>query len=655
MSIFEYLFGAASSASLGDCLQWPPDLVAIHAFSDGLIGAAYFAIPFALYKISSQREDLEHRWVLWLFSAFILLCGLTHLMELTTLWLPIYGADGLVKLATAGVSVATAIAIWPLVPKVVALPSPSQLNAINEQLAQALAENERALSEAQTLFDHSPEAIVMANSNSRIVRANKRAVDIFGYPNEKLIGMVVEELMPERFRANHIQYRKTYANAAVQRRMGRDIREVVGLRSDGTEFPIEVILGPISQGDQPAIVCASIRDVSEDYRIREQLAHAQRIDAIGRMTSGIAHDFNNILSAILANLQLIERQAPFENSAINESLEGALKATRRGAELTRRLLAFTRLQGSQISAVRIRDVTRDLRQLVKLAVPSSTEVFIEDSDSNLSVRCDIAELEAALLNLVANARDAIGLGTSGRIEVKARGVSYPDSEPAKSPAGVVGDFVELSVSDNGIGMDPLTAREATEPFFTTKPIGAGTGLGLSIVSAFVDRANGHLSIASTPGEGTTISILLPRVRSRKNQSDKPPAPLADASDEIRALGILVIDDDIDVLPATTRLLRTIGHNAVSARNREEALAALESDVPIDVILCDISLENHEDGIELASQLIDRYPHLRVILFTGFATQLADREGGLPGPVLLKPLEHAKIAAILREIASAREE
>ena len=653
MSFLEYIFGAASFVPHGYCLLWRPDLVALHAISDGLIAAAYFAISISLYSISSQRKDLEHRWVIWLFAAFISLCGLTHLMGLITMWFPFYGAHGLVKLATAGVSAATAIAFWPIASQVVTWPSPTELAATNDKLRRALAANERALAEIQTLFEHGPDAIVMVDSNGRITRSNQRAADIFGYANDKLQCMQVENLMPKRFRMDHVTARQDYAKDAIQQRMGSSNREVMGLRADGTEFPIEANLGPISHGDGPQIVCASIRDVSQEQKVRDQLAHAQRIDAIGRMTSGIAHDFNNILSAILANLQLIERQGPFDKPAVSECLDGALKATRRGAELTRRLLTFTRLQQSRISTTRIWDMTRDLRQLIKLAVPSSTEIVIEDSEEDLAIQCDIAELEATLLNLVANARDAIGERATGRIEIKARSVNYAKSDLAAPPSGAKGDFVELSVRDNGCGMDHQTSEDATQPFFTTKPAGAGTGLGLSIVSAFVDRANGHLAIASTPNEGTTVTILLPRANTDEATTEQQTQSNPQAFDTDRALGILVIDDDADVLPSTTRLLQSLGHQAVGAHNSEEAFAALQSGLPIDIILCDISLADHEDGIKLASELMDSYPHLRVILFTGFSNQLEGMEEGLPGPILKKPLEYEKIAATLHQVINAK--
>ena len=654
MSILEYLFGAASFVPHGYCLLWRPDLVALHAISDGLIAAAYFAISISLYSISVRRKDIEHRWVLWLFAAFISLCGLTHLMGLITMWFPIYGAHGLVKLATAGVSVATAFAFWPIASQVVTWPSPVELTASNEKLRRALAANEQSLAEVQTLFENGPDAIVMVDSDGRITRSNKRAAEIFGYATDKLQGMHVENLMPKRFRTDHVKARQDYGKEAVQQRMGNSTREVMGLRADGTEFPIEANLGPISHGDAPQIVCASIRDVSQEQKVRDQLAHAQRIDAIGRMTSGIAHDFNNILSAILANLQLIERQGPFDKPAVSECVDGALKATRRGAELTRRLLTFTRLQQSRISTTRIRDMTRDLRQLIKLAVPSSTEIVIEDSAEDLAIKCDIAELEATLLNLVANARDAIGDRASGRIEVRARGLDYSQADAAQPRSGIKGEFVELSVSDNGCGMDQQTSKDATQPFFTTKPAGAGTGLGLSIVSAFVNRANGHLAIASTPNEGTTVTILLPRANTDEPTTELAPGPDLRADDTDRALGILVIDDDNDVLPSTTRLLQSLGHQAVGAHNREEAFAALQTGLPIDVILCDISLSDHEDGIKLASELTDHYPHLRVILFTGFSTDVEGMQEGLPGPILKKPLEYEKIAATLHQVINAKD-
>ena len=499
-SILEYLFGAASFMPHGYCLLWRPDLVAMHAVADAVTALSYFAIPVALYTFSRRRRDLEHAWVLHLFAAFILLCGTTHLIGLMTLWWPAYGAHGLVKLATGVVSAATAITLWPLIPKAVALPSPADLRLKNTELQRALAEQEKAAAEFETLFQDAPDATLMVGQDGRILRANKQASTIFGYSLSDLLDLPAQNLMPDIDGA-------TLNTAPQDHRIGAG-SEVRGLRSDGTPFVAEFNASPTSQ-DGKNVTCVSVRDVSEDRRLREQLAQSQRLDAIGRLTSGVSHDFNNILSTILANLQLIERCGPFAKEQIKVSLNAALKATSKGAELTRDLLRFARRAPAPVAVVNINNALRDVRQLVSTAIPSTTKLQIGEAPNDTHVLCDQSGLETSLINLVANARDATGLAPGGEIKLSASIQAFETEQDIDGQTIKPGSYIALRVDDTGTGMNPNTLAQAATPFFTTKPASSGTGLGLSLVAAFVSQHNGYLLLRSEVSKGTAATVLLP--------------------------------------------------------------------------------------------------------------------------------------------------
>src|SRR5262245_2834756 len=263
--IIEYLFGAASFVPHGYCLLWRPDLVAMHALSDAVIAVSYLSIPMALAVFVRRRVDLEYKWVFWLFAAFIVACGTTHLVGLVTLWQPVYGLQGLIKIATAGVSVATAFLLWPLIPKALALPSPSALREANAELEEALIAKDRALRQINALLDSAPDATIFVDRAGTIVRTNRQTERLLGYSagelTNKPVGMLLPELCPEYFFGE----RATGLTATEP--------EPFAMAKDGRKIPVEISRNPI-ETDRDYVVCAALRDVTE--RKRAELALAER-------------------------------------------------------------------------------------------------------------------------------------------------------------------------------------------------------------------------------------------------------------------------------------------------------------------------------------------------------------------------------------------
>lgn len=666
--LIEYLFGAASFVPHGYCLLWRPDLVAIHATSDALIALSYFSIPIALMVFVRRRRDLEYPWVFKLFGAFILMCGLTHVVGLVTLWQPIYGAQGLVKAVTAGVSVATAIVLWPLIPRALSLPSQADLVSANAALRQALDEREAAVAELEALFESAPDATLIVDKSGRIARANKRAADLFGYDRDELAGAPLETLVPERYNERHTALRQGLAEKAEQdeatssvRNMGSGL-EIYGRRQDGEELPVDVSLAPITYRGRPCY-CASVRDVTEQRRARDELAHAQKLDAIGKLTGGLAHDFNNFLSAVLANLQIMRRRLG-ENATVAGDIDACMRAARRGVELTRRLLAFGRQQPLSPQPTSISGALEEIRPLLSHAAHSQIQIevaFPDDDAENLAAMCDSAQLQAVLITLVANARDALADRTNGRITITARRVTLPEHAFEESEPLAGGDYVEIAVADNGQGMSEETLRRATEPFFTTKPNGSGTGLGLSMAYGFLRQSQGHLHLESRLDEGTTAYVYLPVAELEPQgaaieRSETEPGLDTGAAERPAApKRILVVDDDEEVMPATVQLLRDSGHDAVGARTQWRATELFCNQGPFDIVLCDLYLSSGEDGAELATELKTIDSSANVIMMTGYVLDRDFDRSKLPGPVLAKPISVDNLLDMIEQPVPPREE
>lgn len=353
----------------GYCLLWNPTLIWTHVLSDAVIGLAYLAIAVMLATLLARRKDIEFGRAVWLFAAFILACGATHFLSILVLWVPVYGIEGLVKALTAVISVIAAMALWPLLPKIVALPAPRQLQLANERLIAEAAEREQT------------EAM---------------------------------------------------------------------------------------------------------------LRQAQKMEAIGQLTGGIAHDFNNLLTVVVGNLDRVMRSLP-KDAAEQRNLDNALAATERAAQLTDQLLTFARKQPVQVRRQDPGHIVHSLAAMLERTIGPHIDLTLDLGPDVPNATIDRNQLESALVNLTINARDAMPRG--GDLTIATR-------------KGKDGGAV-ISVSDTGTGMDAETLRRATEPFFTTKPVGQGTGLGLSQVYGFVEQMGGNLEIFSAVGTGTVIVLSFP--------------------------------------------------------------------------------------------------------------------------------------------------
>ena len=382
-------------------------------------------------------------------------------------------------------------------------------------------------------------------------------------------------------------------------------------------------------------------------RIEEQLAHAQRLDAIGQLTGGVAHDFNNLLTVISGNLQLLEAELS-DRPEVQEIVDSALRAVDRGSNLTRRLLAFARRQPLQPRAVVPRPLVDELGAMLRRTLGETIAVRIDCPTTVPDVYADPNELDTALVNLALNARDAMPHG--GRLNIEACEVALENHEnPWKLPPG---HYVAFVVCDTGTGMPADVQARVFEPFFTTKESGRGSGLGLSMVHGFATQSGGAITIDSRLGYGTRVELVLPAAT---------PGAYAEAPGESRAMPsgkkkrrekILVVEDEADVRTIAARFLSAVGYNVVAAANAREALDKLAANPDVDLLFSDVVLGSGMGGTELAHEARRIRQELAILLASGYAGPGAERRAGQLDPafeLLPKPYRREQLLGAIRRI------
>lgn len=654
------------------------------------------------------------------------------------------------------------------------------------------------------LFDAVPDALVVVDGTGRIVMANRQAEQLFGYPPLALGGMEIEELLPEDARHRHRAHRTGYMSKPHIRPMGATGQTLVGLRKDGTQFPVEIALSPVGS-DEGQRFLASVRDISETQRARqalvragydslvarigqlalesndesnmleqvppllaqalgieivvvaflrqdresldvrastvidpadpaaqinvlalaealttpdlviendlsqpgrsafefplgagasgsgvlvplidrsralgaliarskepnrfdhdalhllqsvanliaalvqrrhteEQLAHAQRLDALGQLTGGIAHDFNNLLTVMSGSLQLLEMEHD-ETPDVQELIATALRSVSRGAELTAKLLAFARRQRLLPQATDPRALLQDVESMLRRTLGDAIKLEVNCKDDLPAAFVDPTQLDAALVNLALNARDAMPHG--GQIDIQAQQVLI-DSDRATIELPV-GYYVLIAVSDTGRGMAPATLARAMEPFFTTKEAGRGSGLGLSMVYGFAKQSGGNLQIASRLGHGTRVELYLPAARHAVPQAQ--PAPMQSVGG--RGETVLVVEDDAAVRNIAVAFLRSSGYRVEAVASAAEALDVLGRDSDISVLFSDVMLGNGMNGNELARMARGQRPDLPVLLTSGYEEHLQTDTDAFE--LLRKPYRREQLLSAIRKVLDA---
>ena len=379
-------------------------------------------------------------------------------------------------------------------------------------------------------------------------------------------------------------------------------------------------------------------EVAERLRAEELLRQAQKMEAVGQLTGGIAHDFNNLLTPIMGGLEIIASR--LEDERLKRIAGGALEAARRGAKLTGQLLAFSRIQRISMAPVAINDVIANMQDILRHTIGKDIGIETALAPDVSHALCDANQLENAILNLAINARDAMPGG--GTLTISTSTVAIDGAPDLKN-----GGYVRVSVRDTGEGMAPDVLQRATEPFFSTKPVGKGTGLGLAQVYGIAHQSGGSLRIESKVGSGTTVHVLLPQAAAEAAPSAGPEAEAETHNKGDGSATLLVVDDDCDVREFLAVSLGSLGYHVVEAASGPEGLAKLKRQVP-DMILLDYAMPGMHGG-EVARTVRESHPQLPIVFVTGYAaTDQIVAAVGSDVPVLSKPFSVAQLAAVVEE-------
>jgi len=373
-------------------------------------------------------------------------------------------------------------------------------------------------------------------------------------------------------------------------------------------------------------------------KIAEQrISQGLRVEALGRLTGGVAHDFNNLLGIISNNAHLIQRQD--QENALQAPLSATLRAVDVGSRLTQNLMRFAGRQRVRAVPLEICPHLDDAQALIRIVLGSRVQLCLQCPPGLPRITVDASELELALINLALNAREAMPEG--GQVHLDARMADAV--EKADLPPG---QYLRLAMSDNGSGIDPGMLTHIFEPFFTTKPAGKGTGLGLSQVYGFCQQAGGSATISSRPGEGATVSMLLP-VTAQRVALDASHAPTRKSprSRPIDGLRLLLVEDNPDLAETTEHLLRAQGFRVARALSAAQALKYADDGEPFDLVLSDVVMPGEMDGLMLARRLRLRYPRLPIVLISGYSTALVEE---YDFTVLHKPCAPGELVAALRQ-------
>jgi PAS domain S-box-containing protein len=483
------------------------------------------------------------------------------------------------------------------------------------------------------LFETSLDLILVTNRQGNFIQVSPSSRAILGYRPDELIGLSGRDFI----HADDLEPTRQEMRAARQGKLTRHFDSRY-LHKDGRVVPLSWT-GVWSEQDQHHFFIG--RDMTERQGIEAQLRQAQKMEAVGQLTGGLAHDFNNILMVILANLETIEEEHALPDE-VKSLLEGVEGAARRAAELTRHLLAFSRKQPLRPRATDLNGLVSGLGKLLRRALGEQVRIDERLADGLWVTNIDQAQLEAALVNLCVNARDAMPDG--GRLLIETDNVVLDEEYASRNTDVTAGPYAMLAVTDTGKGIARDILDRVFEPFFTTKGVGKGTGLGLSMVYGFIKQSKGHIKIYSELGRGTSIKIYLPR--SAEEQDSAP-----QAAAEPLPLGtehILLVEDDSPVRASVLRQLRSLGYTVTEADCGDAALALMQAG-RFDAIVSDMVMPGRHTGLMVLEEAARRWPKMGTILMSGYTENAMIQEGRLPDHVrlLTKPFTKAGLARVLR--------
>lgn len=479
-----------------------------------------------------------------------------------------------------------------------------------------------------------------------IVFANPAFMNMTGYGPDELIGKNCRLLQGPDTDPDTI----TELRRSIEQRRETAV-EILNYKKNGAAFWNALFMSPVFDHEGKLIYFfGSQLDVTRRRDAEEGLRSAQKMEAVGQLTGGVAHDFNNLLTVIQGFADVVlnnmEREGDFDRKRGAKSMRAILQASERGATLTQQLLAFSRKQKLQGRVVNLVDLVDDIRPLIERTAGGLVSVEIMHQESTCNARIDPTQAELAIINILLNARDAMPSGGKVIIEVKNRSIESADRGFGELEPG---DYVMVTVTDEGTGMSPEVLTRVTEPFFTTKDQGKGTGLGLSMVYGFMKQSGGALRLYSEEGHGTTVRMLFPCANAKVEPlGSQPPRPMTDKSGNET---VLVVEDQVDVGDYAETVLAEFGYTVLRADNASEALDLLDGAGKIDLLFSDLIMPGGMNGVMLAREVKRRRPNMNVLLTTGYAESSIERVDarGAEFELIQKLYKRTELATKVRQV------
>ena len=543
-------------------------------------------------------------------------------------------------LNAAGEKIAS-IGLWTNISDIKA--AQDELKRAHDDLERTVGERTRQLSESEQrfrgIFEHTPASIILKDLEGRYYLTNHHFAERYGVDPSELVGKTDHDIHP-----SHIadRYAEQDREILLTKKIVKEELQVPFAKGEDhwlsvTKFPVENEEGlPIGIGSISV-------DITEQRLAEARLRQAQKMEAIGQLTGGVAHDFNNLLMIIQVSTELIDVDTGRDNDSKKAKI---LRAVKRGAELTDRLLAFSRRQPLNPEAINVAELVNNLSELLSRTLGETVHIKTRADLDLWTAIADPGQVENALLNLTINARDAMPDG--GQLTVECSNWIENDGTTTGDQELTSGDYVVLSVTDQGTGMSDDIRNHAFEPFFTTKEVGQGSGLGLSMVYGFAKQSGGHVRIYSEEGHGTTIRLYLPR-----NSDGLPVEEVREKEDVVEGQEevILIVEDDLEVRQLTAEILISLNYQVVSASRAAEAQEILNTGKHVDLVLSDVILPGGQSGWEFAKRQRQEDPSLRFVFMSGYP---ADSPNGKqlidPQEILIsKPFQRHELARVLRRV------
>jgi PAS domain S-box-containing protein len=509
---------------------------------------------------------------------------------------------------------------------------------VAQQLLDSERQREVTRSINQRIFDTSLDLILVVDRRGNVLRVSPSSRAILGFAPGELTGLNGTAFV----HPDDLESTRSNMRLARHGRLTRNF-ECRYVHKDGHAVPLSW-MGVWSEPDGQYFFIG--RDMTDRVALESQLRQAQKMEAVGQLTGGVAHDFNNILTVIMGMTEVLAgevsadpRLAPLV-AAIDE-------ATSRGAELTRRMLAFARKQPLQPRIVDLNQIVSGTTAMLRRTLGEDIAVKLVLADGLWPALADRSQIEDALLNLAVNARDAMPSG--GRLVIETANMHLDEQYAAHNLEVAPGDYVSVSVSDSGSGIPPDVLERVFEPFFTTKEVGRGTGLGLSMVYGFAKQSGGHVKIYSEVGHGTRITLYLPRTAAAERDSEPVAAPAVRAHPAGHET-ILVVEDSESVRKVAVSILRGLGYQVLEAEDGPSALTILAGGEAIDLLFTDLIMPNGIDGEELLKRAHVLRPRLKALFTSGYSEHFLHSRGNADAgvPLLNKPYRVQKLSEAVRK-------